>query len=178
MNRKKRIELFFSHIYIFSTALATVCAFLFSSAGMFFFNLIGASSGHVVWGMLLSERQLPVLGVWIILSWAFVMPIYLIISYILAIKKHIIPLCIFLVIDSVIVVSYVIYSFIIENTYGGYYFLLDAILSVIFAATMFFLQFKDRGQGGGSRKTGDGLREGQGDGSPVSSENDTIFPQN
>ena len=150
MNRNKKIELFFSHIYIFSTVLAAVCAFLFSSAGMFFFNLIGASSGHVVWGMLLSERQLPVLGLWIILSWAFVMPIYLTITYILAIKKNFIPLCIFLAIDSVILVSYVIYSFVIENTYGGYYFLLDAILSVIFAATMFCLQFKGR------RKTGDG----------------------
>lgn len=150
MNRNKKIELFFSHIYMFSTALAAVCAFLFSSGGMFFFNLIGASSGFVVWGMLLSERQLPVLSVLIILLWAFVMPICLIISYIFAIKKHFIPLCIFLAIDSVILVSYVIYSFIIDNTYGGYYFLLDAILSVIFAATMFFLQFKDR------RKTGDG----------------------
>ena len=144
MNCSQRLKLFFSHIYMCSSVLAVVCAFLFSSAGMYFFNLIGASSGHIVWGMLFSERQFPALVVWIMLSWAFVMPIYLVSSYILAIKKHFIPLCIFIVTDSIIVVSYVIYSFITGNTYGGYYFLLDAILSVISSVTMFFLQFKNR----------------------------------
>ena len=159
MRNNKQIPLFLSRTCLIFTLLSVLATFLLSREGQFIFNLVGASSGNVLLGMLLSEQEIPVSLLLIVQALAYILPIYSIISFALALKHHYIPLGIFLVIDALIIVLYVTYAFLSDNAYGGYYFLLDAIVSSIIAVTMLFCSFPKRDKKIEGDKTGDGLRE-------------------
>jgi hypothetical protein len=117
-----------AHIYVLCTVLGLL---LFPVQGVSnFFLAIGANSIYIALGVaLLSPLSAP----WSIgcLIWSFVFFAALIVTYVMAIKKHYLPLLILSILDLVPVVLFGIYTFTEGNMYGLKLAILDIVVSII-----------------------------------------------
>lgn len=117
-----------AHIYVLCTVLGLL---LFPVQGVsHFFLAIGANSIYIALGVaLLSPLSAP----WSIgcLIWSFVFFAALIVTYVMAIKKHYLPLLILSILDLVPVVLFGIYTFTEGNMYGLKLAILDIVVSII-----------------------------------------------
>ncbi len=117
-----------AHIYVLCTVLGLL---LFPVQGVSnFFLAIGANSIYIALGVaLLSPLSAP----WSIgcLIWSFVFFAALIVTYVMAIKKHYLPLLILNILDLVPVVLFGIYTFTEGNMYGLKLAILDIVVSII-----------------------------------------------
>lgn len=132
---KRFLYLFLKHTYLFCSIIASILIFASVDAAVFFYSL-GASSGYVAFGVATAES----ISLWApvgvtAMIWALLFPITLLTVYILSLRKHDKYdklICILVVVDTLIVVTWVLYAYISGNEYGGKTFLADAIVSVFY----------------------------------------------
>lgn len=128
MNQNKQFCKYAAHIYVLFTLLGLL---LFPIQGVSnFFLAIGANSIYIALGVaLLSPLSAP----WSIgcLIWSFVFFVTLIVTYVMAIKKHYLPLLIVSILDIVPVILFGIYTIAEENMYGFQLALFDIVVSII-----------------------------------------------
>ncbi len=141
MKSNRNLTLFLIHLYFIFTVLAIILFFV-SKEGQFICNLLGASSGYVTFGIMISDLEIAPVIVLLLTVWVFTMPILFTTVYILAIKKHYFPICTFSTVDSLIVVIWVIYAYLSGNSYRGNYFLFDAFISTAFTVLLFLSSAK------------------------------------
>ena len=117
-----------AHVYVLCTVLGLL---LFPVQGVSnFFLAIGANSIYIALGVaLLSPLSAP----WSIgcLIWSFVFFVALIVTYVMAIKKHYLPLLILSILDIVPVMLFGIYTIADGNMYGLKLAILDIVVSII-----------------------------------------------
>ena len=134
---KRQFCKYATHIYVLCTVLGLL---LFPVQWVSnFFLAIGANSIYIALGVaLLSPLSAP----WSIgcLIWSFVFFAALIVTYVMAIKKHYLPLLILSILDLVPVVLFGIYTIAEGNMYGLKLAILDIVVSII-AVSLFTVCF-------------------------------------
>jgi len=128
MGKNNRFCKYIAHIYVVCTFLGLL---LFPIQGIgTFFLAVGANSIYVALGVALLS---PLSGPWAIgsLLCSLIFLVALITAYVMAIKKHYLPLLIVSVLDIVAVMLFCVYTIIEENSYGFQFAISDIIVSIV-----------------------------------------------
>ena len=151
--KNKVLALTVVHSYFIATILSIVCMFTFNREALFLCNTIAASSVYIAFGILQSEYELAPIIIYLSAFWALGMPLILTVVYIFALKKRYLPLCIFSSIDTAIVIIWIIYAFLCGNYYGGTFFVLDGLISIICTIVLYMIRQKHRQENKTERQT-------------------------
>lgn len=136
---------YFMHIYVLCTLLGLL---LFPVQWVSRLLLaIGANSIYIALGVaLLSPLPAP----WVISSllWSSILLVALIITYVMAIKKHYLPLFIVSVLDVIPVIIFCFYTFTERNMYGFWFSMFDMVVSIVVVSlfSVCFLMSKKKGR--------------------------------
>ena len=122
---------FLLHGIMIFTAVATLMLFFAPKISMPLYT-IGASSGYIAFGVVTAETTQYGIGL-AAFAWVLLFPIVLLISYVLALKKHYVPFCVVMILDLLIVILWLIYALITDNIYGFKRFIPDFFVSLAFA---------------------------------------------
>lgn len=130
------------HIYMACSIIGILLLFLSvgsewlptPKSGMAFLT-IGASSGYIALG---TFGAVETSTLWCVMSgiWCALLPAFLIVSYIFAIRNVYIPFTIVAILDALITVAFLLFSWAIQNRYGVESFLPDAIISVVYTCIL------------------------------------------
>ena len=144
MNQNKQFCRYFSHVYVLCTILGLLSFPIQGISRLFL--AVGANSIYVALGVaLLSPLSAP----WSIacLIWSFVFLAALIVTYVMAIKRHYLPLFIVSVLDIVPVMLFGIYTIAEGNVYGFRLAIFDIVVSIVVVSLFSICWLMDKKEG-------------------------------
>ena len=124
-----------SHIYIACTVLGMLFLFLFFEWAIPLLA-IGANSIYISIGIFTDAEVGRFWGA-CALAWFFLFPIYLLVAYILALKKHYFPIFVAFLLDITVVLFASVHLFASGNLYGFRLLIVDLFVSMLIALLFF-----------------------------------------
>lgn len=126
---KINLSRLFAHGYMICSIVGIALLYFAYDIAMWFLG-IGAASTYISIGMFLTAN---VSRFWIICAflWSLLFPIYLIVSYIIALKERYQMLVIAVVLDTLVTILFLVHTLLTENWYGLHLAIVDVITNLV-----------------------------------------------
>lgn len=138
-SKYKAILCCLTHIYMFCSLAANIFLFVSVDVAKAFYT-IGGSSGYIGFGIATSETiNLGVFANLISMLWGVLSFVVLFVTYVLALKQCYKHICVFMAVDAVVVIAWVLFAYVSGNIYGAQAFVCDAIVSILYSTITLYL---------------------------------------